>query len=176
MDCMKVKIDPKKELFKWGPIPFKHFYATFWFDAIWLRLWKEYKWIWPECLGIYRNGNGTFVLNDEDLRHVGAQFFKAYFLNRRRFTQHWKRWEKWILEWDKRKTSYNEHDLQNLSNNTLRNRLHDFYEFNALFWVIVHVPEVANWGGERMLRQELSNIDSNRIDEYLEILAAPVRY
>ncbi|MBI4262332.1 hypothetical protein HY624_02295 [Candidatus Uhrbacteria bacterium] len=50
------------------------------------------------------------------------------------------------------------------------------YHFEEEFWLIVHVPEIANWGGEKMLLERLQRIDRERASEYLEILSAPVKY
>jgi phosphohistidine swiveling domain-containing protein len=169
-------INPKKELFKWGPIEFKVFYGSFFVEALWLHVYKNYPWPWPPFYFIHHQGRATFVGDDLELRRTGENYFKKYFLDLKNYKKHWALWEKWMREYEKRAEQYEKINFSKISDSELLNLFQDFYKFNIKFWLIVHVPEIANWGGEKMLRQRLEKIDKERVDEYLEILSAPVKY
>jgi len=169
-------INPKKELFKWGPIEFRLFYGSFFVEALWLHVFKHYSWPWPPFWFIYQDGRALFVCEHEELRGAGAKYFKKYFLNLRNYKKQWAMWGKWIKEYEKRAAKYEQTNFSKVSDSELLNLFKDFYKFNIDFWLVVHVPEIANWGGEWMLRGELKKVDKEKVDEYLEILSAPIQY
>lgn len=60
---MKIKINPEKELFKWGPLEFKLIYGSPFLNCILSEIKKYYPWPWAtgvclsrmeECFG-YKN-------------------------------------------------------------------------------------------------------------------------
>ena len=67
-------------------------------------------------------------------------------------------------------------DFNKLTDKELYSHLNSFYKLNINFWLIVHVPEVANWGGEYLLRKKLQRLSKEKAEEYLEILSAPVKF
>lgn len=73
-------------------------------------------------------------------------------------------------------SKYSKINFSKTSNKELLILFQEFYQFNIKFWLIVHVPEIANWGGEYLLINILKKIDETKADEYLEILSAPVKY
>jgi phosphoenolpyruvate synthase/pyruvate phosphate dikinase len=170
------KINPQRELFNWGPIDFKVFYGSFFTEVFWFELQKHYPWSWPPFYFFHKNGTALFIGDYEDLRDTGEKYFKKYFLNFENYQKHWDLWEDWVLEFKKITKKYSEINFSKLDKKQLLETYKEFYDLNIRFWLIVQVPEVANWGGERMLKNILEKIDKEKINEYLEIFSAPVKY
>lgn len=169
-------INPTKPLFRWGPIEYKIFYGAFFNEALWVQVPQVYPWPWPDTYGLFDQGRCTFVLEEEALRDAGEKYFIKYFLNKNNFKKQWLWWENWLGEFAALARTLETINLRKLSKDNLAEVFETFYKFNILFWVVVHVPEVANWGGERMLQKKLEGIDKEKAKEYLEILSAPVKY
>ena len=171
-----LKIDPKRELFNWGPIDFKIFYGSFFTEVFWFELQKHYDWSWPPFYFFYEKGTALFIGDYEDLRDTGEKYFKKYFLNLKNYKNHWNLWEDWILEFKKTTEKYSKINFSEISQKQLLEIYREFYDLNIRFWLIVQVPEVANWGGERILKNRLEKIDKEKANQYLEIFSAPVKY
>ena len=172
-------LDPKRELFIWGPIEGRLLYASFFVEAFWLFAHHPpelYPWPWPPMVGWFARGTMTYVLDDAALRQVGVKYFRRYFLNKKNYRRHWQRWREWVRQYQRSAHRYQRINWRTLSDRQLHEEFARFWVQVRKFWHIVHVPEIANWGGEKLLRQILRRIDRTRADEYLEILAAPVCY
>jgi len=172
---MKINIDPKKELFKWGPIKFRLIYPSFFMKTLCFYVIKYNSWPWPPNLCILKNGKGVWMANDLILSRVGLKYFKKYFLNLKNYQKHWQRWEKWIKEYREAITAFEQLNFKKLTNRELYKHLKYFYDLEIRFWLIVHVPEIANWGGEYLLKNKLEKLFKNKASRYLEILSAPVK-
>lgn len=109
------------------------------------------------------------------LSQTGLKYFKKYFLNLKNYQKHWQKWENWINEYEQKAQELNRVDLKKLTNRELHECLKSFYDLKISFWPIVHVPEIANWGGEYFLKNRLKKLFKDKANEYLEILSAPVK-
>lgn len=172
---MKIDINPSKELFKWGPIEFRQIYSSGLFDVILVNIKKNYKWPWPPSLSFQKDGKILWVSGKEALCKTGLKYFKKYFLNLKEYNNHWKRYEKWIEDYETIAKGLDKINFQKLTEKELNNLLSEFINLILNFWLIVHVPEIANWGGEYLLRKELEKISKENADKYLEILTASVK-
>ena len=72
---MRIDINPKKELFKWGSIKFKLIYPSIFVEVILLRVTKYCPWFWPPILCIVKNGIVTWVCEDLSLGKEGLKYF-----------------------------------------------------------------------------------------------------
>lgn len=173
---MQININPKKELFKWGPIEFKLVYGSFFIETILVRVEDFYPWHWPPALAIIQQGKLTFINGCLELQKAGLKYFRKYFLNLNNYKIHWQKWEDWIKEYEKMAQELEQIKWQNISDKELSSLLKKFYNFNIRFWLIVHVPEIANWGGEYLLTNKLKNLFPDKFEKYLEILSAPIKF
>jgi phosphohistidine swiveling domain-containing protein len=174
---MKIRIDPKEKLFKWGPIDMKLVYGSGFIFGILREIKKYYPWSWPPVFFLIDyKGKGLWINGDKALREVGLNYFKKYFLNQKNYNNQWRKFEDWIAEYSAAATDLEENFRRDISKQELGRELEYFADLVLRFWLIVHVPEIANWGGEYLLHQELEKIDPTHADEYLEILSAPVKY
>ncbi len=168
-------IDPKKELFKWGPIDFKILYGSCFMKVVLTSTKKFYKWAWPSYLVLYQDGRGLWINEMKALQGVGLKYFSYYLLDKKFYLQHWSKYQQWIKDYQKISRELEKINWKDISDQKLYNHLKEFYDFNLKFWIIVHVPEIANWGGEYLLRQKLKKLFKDKADEYLEILSAPIK-
>lgn len=173
---MNLEINPKKELFKWGPIKLRLVYPSLFIEVILVRATKHYPWAWPPSLCIFKNGIATWVCEDLALSKGGSKYFKRYFLNLKNYKKHWLAWKNWIKEYQDFVKNFEQTNFRKLSNREFYRHLNYFYDLNIRFWLITHVPEYANWGGEYLLKNKLKKRYKNKADEYLEILSAPVKF
>lgn len=169
-------INPKRELFVWGPTPAHLLYVSFFNEGLWLNVPKKYPWPWAPFLGLFEKKRVAFICEDETLRDAGEKYFKAYFLNAKKNREQWRRWRKWVAEYRDFARQFAKVSFTELGSKELVQWFKKFYALNNDFWIIVHVPEIANWGGERILLKHLEQLDFERAREYLEILSAPVRF
>lgn len=173
---MKFPLDPKKELFVWGPTPAYLLYVSFFNEGLWLNVPKKYPWPWAPFLGLFGKKRVAFVCEDETLRDVGEKYFQAYFIDAHKNREHWRRWWKWLDEYRDFARQFAKVSFFDVENKEIVRWFKKFYALNNDFWIIVHVPEIANWGGERILSRDLEQLDAEHARENLEILAAPVRF
>lgn len=173
---IKININPKKELFKWGPTEFKLIYGSFFIETILTRVCNYYPWHWPANLCIFDHGKTVWINDNLELKKVGLKYLKKYFLNLENYKTHWQKWEEWTKEHEKTAQELEQVKLQNISDKEFYNLLRHFYDFNIRFWLIVHVPEIANWGGEYLLTNKLKSLFKEKFEEYLEILSAPIKF
>jgi len=170
---MKININPKKELFKWGPIDGKLIYVDFFNIAFTLYQKKYYP--WPDVMGYFHNEKMTFILDHKDLIKNGIINLKKYILPNKNFTKAYKNWGK-IL---KKLLNYQKNiDAKYLNKLTNEELLITFKEWSKLyfdFWLIGLLPEISNYGGEDLLKQLLKNKVNNNNDFIIlfERLMAP---
>ena len=172
---IKLPIDPRRELWRWGPIKLKVLYMAYFMEDIWHGVPKCYQWPWPPIIFIFNRGYGVGMMDYRALKAVGDKYFRRYFLNPKNFARHWVRYESWISDYESFADQVNALKLRELSNQALAKLYHEFRQLNYDFWLIVHVPEMANWGGEAMLLRALRQIDPLRAETHLEVLAAPTK-
>lgn len=175
---MKINIDPKKELFKWGPIEFRLIYGSGFMEFILVKMIesKYYPWPWPPSLCILENGKMTWINENLAVCKTGLKYFSKYFLNLKNYQKHWQWWKKWIKEYKNVVRILSGLDLKKLTDKELYKYAKLFYDFNGEFWLIVHVPEIANWGGEYLLKSILKTKFGQKAEEYLEILSTPIKF
>lgn len=169
-------INPKKELFVWGPTPAYLLYVSFFNEGLWLNVPKKYPWPWAPFLGLFEKKRVAFVCDNKALRDVGEKYFQAYFVDAHKNREQWRRWWKWVGEYRDFARQFAKVSFADLKNTEIVQWFKKFYALNNDFWIIVHVPEIANWGGERILSRYLEQLDIEHARENLEILAAPVRF
>lgn len=173
---VKININPQRDLFKWGPIDVKLFYPSFFAEAILLKVREYYAWFWPTNLSIFLRGKFIWINDAQKLKKVGEKYFKKYFLNIENYQRLWQKWEKWIKQYQELQNKFSKIKFPQITNRELLKLFREFYYLEIDFWLIVHVPEIANWGGEYLLGKKLKRINPEKAEEYLEILSAPIKY
>jgi hypothetical protein len=137
---------------------------------------KYYQWPWPASIVIYQQGRGLWIDELDKLQSVGLKYFNKYIADEQEHKKHWSKYQAWIKKFKYYSNKIDSINISDLSGHELSKLLKSFYQLNLEFWVIVHVPELANWGGEYFLKKELDEMDARGSDKYLEILSAPIKY
>jgi phosphohistidine swiveling domain-containing protein len=162
-------INPEKELFFWGPSPGKPIYVSYFMVSIADRSPKFYKWHWPEFMFYFIKGKMTFVCEDDILREVGKKYFNEFIITDQ-FELVKERYQKALVQL--REVQSKIKNLDQLSNEEFKSLYLEFYEAYLTFWDHGLVPEMANWGGEIILKEKL-NIPKEKFAYVYEKLTAP---
>ncbi|OGG95735.1 hypothetical protein A2V95_03700 [Candidatus Kuenenbacteria bacterium RBG_16_41_7] len=166
------KINPKHELFKWGPIDGRLIYPDF-FNVAFVLYSRKYH-SWPDLIGYLKNEKITFIADYPELRNSGEINFKKYILNDKRFKINCRQWRKNLTALEYFKKIINAKHLAKLSGKELNGLFENWSEKYFNFWVVGQIPELANWGGEQMLKRELlSEISAQDFNYVFERLSAP---
>jgi phosphohistidine swiveling domain-containing protein len=165
-------INPKKELFKWGPIDgkvkfvdtFMEFFPTFHKDDI--RT-------WPDSMNFMSNGKTTVIVGNKELYDQGEKILIKFILNKNVKERIYALWLKKASEVESMSKDMGKEALRYISDKGL---LAAFMRFDVLlreFWEDGFIPELASWGGEQQLRRELLKHHKGQFSELLEALSAP---
>src|SRR3989338_5925161 len=149
-------INPKKEIFQWGPIDARPIYVSFLgqgFLAIAKRLvpWPSYVW-WIHDEKI------TFVTEYQQLRDQGELSFKKFILEDKLFKKNYGEWETLVDEILSFFASVTKDLLAKKSKEELAQSYTQFLKVVSPFWTIGLLPEIANWGGEQLLKRKLEKV------------------
>ena len=161
-------INPKAKLFKWGPIDGRPIYIDTFVQAF-----VEYpKFIgvsWPDVCCYYKNDKITAFIEDGKLRDRGEELFKRHVLNDKKFKKAYSQWFGASKEIKRFESMIN----RGITKENLSDLFKDWNKVYLNFWVTGFLPEIANWGGERLLKEKILEI--NRLDfvEIFEGLSAP---
>jgi phosphohistidine swiveling domain-containing protein len=172
---MKIIINPKFKLFRWGPIDLLPIYADYWYKGM-PNFSKEYPPGWSAQLTYFEKEKGQVACQFEDLYGNGEKIFRKHILDDKRFRLNYKKWGNLLKRFNDFKKFSDIGELKKLTDKEIKNQYLGWNKFyGGNFWNIGSLPEVANWGGEQMLERELRNRIKDDKDFYyaFEKLAAP---
>jgi phosphohistidine swiveling domain-containing protein len=162
-------INSNKELFKWGPIDGRVIYVDSFLRAF-IPYSKAYVKGWSDAIGYYINDSITFVLDYEHLRNNGGFLFKKYVMNEKILTSEYEKWFKVAKDVDKTAEFVNSSKFSKISETELNKQFKAWIKTHDLFWVTGFLPEVANWGGEKLLKNKLSSLQNLTHEQFIDIL------
>lgn len=172
---MKLKINPKSKLFRWGPIDGLPIYPDYWYAGM-ADFKKNHEPGWPDIISFFNKEKFFVICDYNKLYNNGEKIFKKYILNNNELKNEIKKWDELINDFNKFKFKIVSINLKNLTNEELFILFKDWnslYEKN--FWNIGSLSEIANWGGEKMLSGELRKkiINKEDFNFAFERLSAP---
>jgi phosphohistidine swiveling domain-containing protein len=168
---MKININPKHELLRWGPIDGKLIYPDF-FNVAFTKYSKHF-YSWPDVLWLCYDEKIVAICDYPNLRASGKKNFNRFILDDRKLNKYYRAWQKDLKELLKfQKQIANK--LSGYSDSQLVKAYQAWQKKYVDFWTIGELPEVANWGGEQILKEILSQLVSAEDFIYaFEKLAAP---
>lgn len=171
-----INISPNKELFIWGPIDAKPVYPDIWYSGL-TKFGKRFV-AWPSFLMWVHEEKIIFICEYQPLRDIGEENFKKFILVDNEFKKNYDEWQKIIKELLKYLTANSKIKIEKMNADELRDIFNKFFSIYQKFWVVGLLPELSNWGGEQMLRRELSRKIKNEkeFSFVLERLSAPEDY
>ncbi|MBU0536587.1 MAG: hypothetical protein KKE20_06485 [Nanoarchaeota archaeon] len=164
-------IDPKKEIFKWGPIEGRPIYIDIFVEAF-VKYPDFIDGSWPDSIGYFKDDFVTFIFDDHDLRQRGEHLFKEHVMNDSKLK---KAYDEWI-EVTKRIKQTEERvnkGLSGMSDHGLYELLVKWNKIHLDFWLTGFLPELSNWGGEQILKKKIIKSYKKGFIEIFEKLSAP---
>jgi phosphohistidine swiveling domain-containing protein len=176
---MNLPLDPKKELWKWGPTKNRTFYSADFLEGIFspdLFFKKKYKGHkWSETLSLYHDGFMLFINQLEDLEKDAVEVFKSFILPKKKREIVFQSWKKDLEDLEKQERELDSLDLANLDKEEFIKFWDNFHFYTRNFWTSSTVPELANCGSLSFLKQKLAEYidDETDLNKAMEILTSP---
>ena len=164
-------LNPKTKLFFWGPIPGRPIYVSYFMESIAKRTHKLYKHKWPKFLFCFVGKKMTFVCDNDELVKQGKKYFNDWIMNDGEFSKVKKRYVQALKSLEDVENKIG--NLSKLSALELKKLYLNFHEKYLTFWDHGLVPEMANWGGEVILKDSLKIVPVNDFMYVYEKLSAP---
>lgn len=165
-------INPKAELLKWGPIDGLPCYADDYIEPM-----MGYRTLfppgWPDIINYYRQGKVICISDYAALRRNGAELFRKHIMKeeeRKKWYDHWLGIVKQLTD---RMEQLNGIELGKPGNEEVRRLFEEFLSIYRDFWTYGFLPELANWGGEQLLKEALVKEHPKHLLLLLERLSAP---
>ena len=161
-------INPKAELFKWGPIDGRHIYVDQ-FALGFLEFPDRLEGGWPEVIGHLHKDTVLYVIDYNDLRENGKFIFKKYIDNEKEQRKRYKTWQNTVKKLRLMEKTVN----KGIKDLKLYNK---WYNILIDFWMEGFIPELANLGAEQMLKEWIMKHHKDNFIEIFETLSAPEEY
>lgn len=170
-------INPKKELFVWGPLDGRPHYVSYFMIAIAKHLPQIYKYKFPEIMLYFIKDKMTFICDYEDLRNVGKRYFTNWLIDELNLKKLETNYNSAIKNLQQYQSKLNQKYFNSLKDKALLLTYTKWEEIYLKFWTIGLVPELANWGGEQILKSALKdkNLSERDFLFVFEKLTAPER-
>lgn len=168
-------INSQKKLWIWGPIDGRMIYISYFMIGIATNLPRYYKYHWPEILFYFTKNKMTFISNEENVRATGRKHFNTWILNDLNFKKVQIDYKEALNELKNFQIKISEKSLSLLTGKVFADTYNKWHKLYINFWGVGLVPELANLGGEEILKEELSKQIDNQKEfiAALEKLAAP---
>ncbi|MFH1438958.1 MAG: PEP-utilizing enzyme [Candidatus Woesearchaeota archaeon] len=168
-------IDPKKELFRWGPIDGRVIYTDYWVRSV-IAYKKFYGISIPDMLVYNYNDLVIMILDYTKLRNNGEILFDNFLNDDKKVKKEYESWLKEAKKVKEFEKNVNDGVLSKAAEKELIQLFKEWNKLNFNFWIKGFLPEFANWGGEQKLKRELSslpNLTHEQFVEAFEKLSAP---
>ncbi len=170
-------INPKKELFQWGPVRGRIHYVDYFAIGTLKEYAKVYKIPWAECYNIFHNNYMTWINEDVAIKNSGEKNFKRWMLNNANRKKVEQRYNRIVKEIFSLISKFTGKYLSSLSDVEIKKVYNQWLKLYIEFWIHGAVPEICNWGGEKLVAEILNKKikQSKKFNEYYELLTAPTQ-
>jgi len=162
-------INPKGDVFRWGPIDSKIAYTAF---SEFLSKVRNHLIVgWPDMFAYFKDNKVLFVSDYPSIRKKGLALFEDIILNEQKTKKYFDIWFEsatQILKFQKEMEK-----LEDLGKEKLIDLFDRWYGNYANFWLYGSIPELANWGGEMLLKDKLLESNKNNFIKIFEALSSP---
>jgi phosphohistidine swiveling domain-containing protein len=175
---MKLPLNPKKEIFLWGPIPGRFFYTSAFTEINYKYFCQKFLGAnWSRTLFLFRAGRMVWINEFTALRAAGLRVFKKFMLPAVRRAASYREWRREVKRLSSLEEQLARVNLARLSNDELLKWWQNFHRVYLDFWVIGTLPELGNYSADNFLESELGRKikDKTKILEAMEILTAPTQ-
>jgi len=166
-------INPNRELFKWGTIDGRPIYVDPFVQGF-IEFPKIMKGTWPDIFGFVKDDLLIFIADYPDLRARGEEIFWKYVYNEKELRKNYRIWEKITRKLAVVEKKVNsKYGLSKLSDAELTKLLTRLNKIHVDFWVYGFLPEISNWGAEKILKEKIIKKHKTGAEEIFERLSAP---
>ena len=173
----QIKIyEPDAEIFRWGPLLLKLFYASDFFNCIYSKFEEEYKGHrWPRTLLLKNKKRWVWLDDFNDLRKFGGGLFLKRMLPKDKREESMGKWEENRQGLIRLEKKIEELDLKSLSEGGFIKLWKDFHNGIINFWTHSILPELSNYGSSEILEKELRRFikDEAELKSAMQVLMAP---
>src|SRR3989344_4121694 len=171
----KLPLDPKTEIFKWGPVPVFIYFASNPFVGLletFARLFPGYG--WPKGLILFKDRRMIWMHENAELDSEGARLFSDYFLDKEKRSRGWKLWEEKRDAVGAASSEFDSVSFKKVSDEDFINMWHAYNACINEYWAHATLPELAGHGAIEILRNRLEqHVPASEIPQVMEILSAP---
>lgn len=170
-------INPNSELYQWGPIRGRILPLYYYSQAVFKEYPKTYQFFWPETYFIFHKNYITWVNSEAELKKSGRENFYRWMMNkknRQKVEIAYKKAAKELFVWQIR---FSLKYLDSLSDADFLQTFKKWQKLLIQFWVHGAVPEICNWGGEKLVADILTRKigQSENFNAYYELLTVPAQ-
>jgi len=174
---MKIQLpfNPKKEIFTWGPVV-ANYYSISELEEIFFSFPGKYKGnYWPKSLVLIQGKNILWLNDFSELRQQGKKVFMEIMFRKSIREKVYLKWKQSVNGLENFEKEIDKLKLTSLGREEFVFVLKKFNDLMKEFWGHGLVPELANYGSDDLLINELSKYvkDKNDLTRVMEILTAP---
>lgn len=172
----KLPLNPKAELFRWGPIPGRFFYTSTFCEINYKYFCQKYLGEnWPPTLFLFRDKRMVWINEYAKLRSAGRRVFMKYILPVKSRCKIYAEWKERVRALRKLEKKISGLKLRSLTNKEFLDLWQEFHRAYIPFWIPATAPELGNYGADKLLEEKLKKYIKNSaaLGEALEVLTAP---
>lgn len=164
-------INPRAELFKWGPIDGRPIYMDAFVQAF-VDYPQQTGYSWPDTIGYSQKDKTIFIIEYKPLREAGERLFTKYILEEKELKKHYQAWLRVVQELKEIERKVNG-GLEKYPNKKLKELYCSWNKIHLRFWLEGFLPEFSNWGGEQLLKRKILQFNKIHFIEIFEKTSAP---
>jgi len=170
-------INPKTKLWKWGPIDGRPIYPDPWYVGMTANS-QKFSPGWPENFSLYKAESYSLISDYKSLYNNAEKIFKRFILDDIAFQNSYRSWQSAVKQFVAVDKVVHYKHLAYLSNIKLYELIRNWYKiYSSEFWGTGLLPEIANFGGEYLLRKNIERkLQQTEAVSIIEKLSAPERY
>lgn len=167
-------LNPKQELFRWGPIPGRLITVDDWSPISHLYTGRLHRYYWPDSYTIFHGGEMMFI---SDLSELEATTTKVFTLleEKHRLEYYLRFWNKSVRNLFNYCRHFTPAGLAKLEDGQLEDEWKKFHDLLRPFWEVAVIPEMGAYGGTPILHRALikHGLDGEALQLSAAVLSAP---
>jgi phosphohistidine swiveling domain-containing protein len=160
-----------KKLFKWGPIDGKPLFISG-FNIAFIKMQERMGYSINDLFNYFKDEKVTIILDDEELRKKAIIPFNEIVMDDNKLMNHFSEWEKIVHKLRAFEEIVN-NGLSHFEDDKLLRYYIEWHKLHIHFWDYGFLPELANWGGEKIFLDIVKNKWKDNSTEIIEILTSP---
>jgi len=153
---LRLPFDPNGEIFRWGPVPGKFFYNSFFTEVHFKHFRKKYKENWSETFWLFKNGRMLWLNDSNQIQKAGQRVFLRYLLPAAKRSKIYAEWQSYVKSLNQLYKKIDALKLSTIPVSALLSLWNNLHKLYIKFWVTGSIPELANYGSVAFLEERLT--------------------